>query len=55
MDAICINQNNIEERSSQVARISDIYKQATAVVRFVASTDININKAVNFIKTITNH
>ena len=55
MDAICINQNDIKERSIQVARISDIYKQAITVVGFIATANVNIDRAVNFIKTIANH
>jgi hypothetical protein len=55
IDTVCINQNDIEEQSGQVARMGDIYKQAIAVVGFVASADINIDRAVNFIKTIANH
>jgi hypothetical protein len=35
VDALCINQNDIEERGSQVQRMFDIYRRATQVVIFL--------------------
>jgi len=35
VDAICINQNNISERNSQVQMMGDIYKTATSVVAWL--------------------
>lgn len=35
IDALCINQNDIEEKGSQVQRMFDIYRRATQVVVFL--------------------
>lgn len=50
VNAICINQNDIVERNIQVMRMGDIYKQALAVVGFIGTAGVNLNKAVDFIQ-----
>ena len=50
VDAICINRNDIVERNIQVTRMGDIYKQALAVVGFIGTAGVNLNKAVDFIQ-----
>jgi hypothetical protein len=37
IDAICVNQDNLEERSHQVRRMADIYSNASRVVAWIGS------------------
>jgi hypothetical protein len=45
IDAICINQEDIQERNSQVQMMKRIYMAATRVISFVTSEikDVDIN------------
>jgi Heterokaryon incompatibility protein (HET) len=58
IDAICINQNNLAERNSQVSQMGDIYSQATTVVVWLGEEDEHakfalptINKVVDAVKS----
>jgi len=44
IDAICINQDDLEERSSQVARMKDIYANASSVVVWLGESDHTGNR-----------
>ena len=41
IDGLCINQEDLAERSSQVAMMGDIYRSATAVVVYLGPADYN--------------
>jgi hypothetical protein len=45
IDAICINQEDIQERNSQVQMMKRIYMAATRVISFVTSEirDVDVN------------
>ncbi len=49
IDAICINQNDIQERNVQVRRMVDIYKSAVRVVVWLGEGDQDSDKAISFI------
>lgn len=49
IDAICINQNDIQERNVQVRQMLDIYKSATRVVIWLGEGDRDSDKAMTFI------
>ncbi|KAI1608937.1 heterokaryon incompatibility protein-domain-containing protein [Exophiala viscosa] len=49
IDAICINQSNLEERNSQVPKMDRIYGQATNVCIWVGAADEHSDKAIDFI------
>ncbi|KAL8684828.1 MAG: hypothetical protein Q9218_008117, partial [Villophora microphyllina] len=54
-DAICINQNDIEERNAQVARMADIYKSAAKVIVWLgpeADGSIKAMKALDSLASI---
>jgi hypothetical protein len=46
VDAICINQSDINERNKQVPRMADIYPHARRVVVWLSSDSANINHAM---------
>ena len=41
IDAVCINQENISERNSQVAMMSEIYTKASQVLVWLGEADVN--------------
>lgn len=52
-DALCINQNNVKERTAQVARMHDVYTQATKVHIWLGDGDSEENsKAFAFLRKI---
>ncbi|KAE9380842.1 HET-domain-containing protein [Stipitochalara longipes BDJ] len=54
-DALCINQNNIEERTAQVARMHDVYTQAKKVHIWLGKGDATENqKTFDFLRKILN-
>jgi hypothetical protein len=53
VDAICINQDDSEERSRQILRMRKIYTQASEVVAWLGIGDENSKVAMKFIKTVT--
>jgi len=50
IDAICINQDDFEERSEQVPLMAQIYGQATNVCVWLGAGDPSSNRAITFIK-----
>jgi len=50
IDAICIDQSNDEERSRQVLRMPDIYRQAKQVVVFLGEASDDSELVLNFIE-----
>jgi hypothetical protein len=48
IDAICINQNDTEERNAQVRRMLDIYKSANRVIVWLGEGTEDSDKAMNF-------
>ncbi|KAM6504787.1 hypothetical protein FSOLCH5_015277 [Fusarium solani] len=47
IDALCINQANIEERNSQVAKMATIYQRASAVLIFLGEEESNKKRSEN--------
>jgi hypothetical protein len=52
IDAICINQSDMEERSSQVSMMSLIYSHAQQVCVWLGEDDHNSRKAIAFIREV---
>jgi hypothetical protein len=52
IDAICINQNSVEERNHQVPLMSRIYKEATNVYVWIGDADIDSPLALALIEKI---
>ncbi|KAG4418115.1 hypothetical protein IFR04_008776 [Cadophora malorum] len=52
IDAICINQNNDEEKQIQVARMTQIYTMAGGVIIWLGVGDASSNRAMSLIPTI---
>lgn len=50
IDAICINQTDPDERASQVAIMSDIYRQAQQVVIFLGTADDASTRAMDLLQ-----
>lgn len=46
IDAICIDQSNIEERESQVSHMGDIYSKASRVIAWLGSADEVLSKSL---------
>lgn len=51
-DAVCINQDDIPERGSQVGIMGQVYAKASAVVVWLGPSDAVTLEAVEFLKTI---
>ena len=49
IDAICINQKDVEERNVQVLRMRDIYQKAKRTVVFLGPSNAASDDAMNFI------
>lgn len=49
VDAICINQDDILERNSQVMKMRDIYQKASRVAIWLGSESTNSPKALKFV------
>lgn len=52
IDAICINQNDLDERSEQVLLMGAIYTQAESVLVWLGRESHQSNQAVDFIKSV---
>lgn len=50
VDAICIDQNDLKERSLQVRRMGDIYRMASRVCVWLGEADLDSNLAMDFIQ-----
>lgn len=53
VDAICINQGDVAERSQQVALMGRIYKCSNRVLVWLGDKDEYTNEAISLIKTIS--
>ncbi|KAM5346284.1 hypothetical protein ACJ41O_009289 [Fusarium nematophilum] len=51
-DSICINQQDLEERGSQVAMMRDIYTQSWTTMTFLGAAADASDKAVGLLKTL---
>ena len=54
IDAICINQSSIPERSAQVRIMRDIYDQASLVLIWLGPQDVFSHEAIDVLETIAN-
>jgi len=52
VDALCINQNDVEERNVEVKRMNDIYANATRVITWLSETQNQHVEALEFMNTI---
>jgi hypothetical protein len=52
IDAICINQDNLEERGEQVRMMRVIFSSATSVIAWIGSADRDSDIAMDFIRRI---
>ena len=50
VDAICIDQSNVVERSTQIGLMSRIYKLATQLIIYVGEEDRNSRMAMDYMK-----
>lgn len=48
IDALCIDQSNLQERNRQLARIEKVYDNASIVVSYVGEPDEDSDKALDF-------
>lgn len=55
VDAICINQSDVLEKNHQVARMGEIYKNATLVHVWLGPEGNNSNMAFDFMNTPNKH
>lgn len=55
IDALCINQDNVNERSHQVAEMHRIYSQAWKVVAFLGQAWDQCDTAINLLKFVGNN
>ena len=53
IDAICVNQQDLEERSSQVKRMADIYSKASQVVVWLGPEREDSQLAMDFCKEVS--
>jgi hypothetical protein len=52
IDALCINQKNLAERSSQVTIMRDIYSNAERVIAWLGTSQANIKNCFLFVKVL---
>lgn len=53
IDALCINQDDINEQSKQVMRMADIYSKASNVIIWLGEADRDSDLAMKFIQEIS--
>ena len=53
IDAICINQADLDERSSQVALMADVYRRADRVIVWLGEGNELTNNSIRTIRTIS--
>ena len=53
IDALCMNQGDIEERNAQVARMADVFKRADGVVVWLGKDDEFTNDALTTMRRIS--
>lgn len=54
VDAICINQENREEKSEQIARLAEVYSRAASVAIWLGNGDDSSKRAMAFAKQVVN-
>lgn len=54
-DAICINQNDIDEKSAQVSMMDRIYSRATFVLAWLGPDDDEVEVGLKTLKTLATH
>lgn len=54
IDAICINQDDSDEKNAQVSLMADVYSKATRVCVWLGEASPDSNLALNFISRIVN-
>ena len=54
MDAICIDQSNLNERSQQVAMMGDVYSTATEVLIWIATDNGKVKQTIATIERVVN-
>ena len=52
MDAICINQQDVEERNDQVTKIADIHTSADKVIIWLGLEEDNSSLAIDALKLL---
>jgi hypothetical protein len=52
VDALCINQNDIDERNFQVKRMDSIYTNSTRVITWLSEADIQHTMALEFMNVL---
>ena len=52
VDAICINQENRDEKSGQIARLAEIYSRAASVAIWLGDSDDPSKRAMAFVKKV---
>ena len=55
IDALCINQQDLDERSAQVQRMGDIYSKASRVIVWLGPESQDSPMAIDCIETINRH
>ena len=55
IDALCINQKDIEERNQQVKRMTDIYQQSLQTVAWLGQASENSDLALDLLESIMLH
>lgn len=55
IDRICINQDNIDERNTQVAIMPDIYRDAERVIAWIGEKSYDSDRALLFLKEMAMH
>ena len=55
VDAICINQEDVDERNSQVGKMADIYSSATRVVAWLGPQADNSDLAMDTLEYVDQH
>ena len=53
IDALCIDQNNVQEKNHQVGRMAEIYRRASCVVIWLGEASNNSEVAMDFITNIS--
>jgi hypothetical protein len=52
IDALCINQNNISEKSIQVSNMGNVYRLAKTTISWLGPEENQSSKAINLLRTI---
>ncbi|KAM0449927.1 hypothetical protein ACHAO4_007229 [Trichoderma viride] len=55
IDRVCINQDNIDERNTQVAIMPDIYRGAVRVIAWIGEKSDDSDRALSFLKEMAMH